>query len=568
MDQTHYDVVVVGSGAAGSFAAKALTERGLEVLVLEAGPSISERDFGVASTGSRSAGIQLGMRIRAQLSGQSQQSRTFLYRDHSRHLFVNDREHPYTTPPDKPFLWIRGKQLGGRLHTYGRVLLRWSDYDFKAASRDGRGEDWPLAYADLAGFYSEVERFLQLRGCEDHIPNLPDGQFVGPAKLTAAERLFKAKTEARWPDRRPIAWRYMPPNPKRVPQPLLAAMETGRLRIRTDAIAHRVLTDPATGLATGVEFVDRRTRRTDAVSAPAVMLCASPIETVRLMLNSVAPKHPNGLGNSSGVLGRYFMDQVPSLISGSVPGFQGVEVDDTVPPDPFYGASGGVYVPRFTNLDGQARQSFVRGFAFQGTIGRIPVDAGAPAKFAMMGFGEMLPYADNRISLNPRRRDAWGMPLPHISCAMHENEFALLREQTRAATEMAQNAGFQVDYVGSLLGLEEFGEGAFPEADWFSRMMFRSHFKRSMSLGAAIHECGGARMGSDPAKSVLNRYNQCWDAPNVYVTDASCFPSGGCAGTTLTVMALTIRASRHLARRVGAGEPERPRSPQPANPVD
>jgi choline dehydrogenase-like flavoprotein len=551
MDQPSYDAIVVGSGASGSFAAKELTERGLEVLVLEAGRSISVGDFGVADADLRSSGIRLGMRIRAQLAGQHVQSRALLYRQHSRHLFVNDREHPFSTPADKPFLWIRGRQLGGRLHTYGRVLLRWSDYDFKAASRDGHGEDWPICYEELAPFYSQAEQFLQLRGCADGLANLPDGEFVGPAKLTTAERLFKKKTEMRWPDRHPIAWRYMPPNVKRLPQALVAAMETGRMTLRTDAIVRRVLTDPTTGLATGVEFVDRLSKQIETVSARAIMLCASPIETVRLMLNSDAPKHPNGLGNRSGMLGRYFMDQVPSLIAGSVPEVMGSEFDDTVPPDPFYGTSGGVYLPRFANLDRITNSEFARGFSFQGTIGRLPVVKNTPARFALMGFGEMLPYADNRVSLSQSKRDAWGMPIPHISCSMHANELALLREQMSAIKEMVGNAGFLIDYSGSQLGLEEFGQGAFPEEDWFSRLMFRRNFKTSMSMGAAIHECGGARMGKDPAQSVLNPHNQCWDAPNVYVSDASCFPSGGCAGTTLTIMALAIRSSQHLANSVG-----------------
>lgn len=548
MVQVRYDAIVVGSGASGSFAAKELTAQGLHVLVLEAGRNITAADFGEMSRNPRGNGIQLGLRARAMLAGQAIQSKAMLYREHSRHLFVNDRENPYTTPSGKPFLWIRGKQLGGRLHTYGRVLLRWSDYDFKAASRDGHGIEWPISYADLEPYYGEVERYLELRGCVDGVANVPDGEYVGPAKLTKAERLFTAKTRERWPDRHPIAWRYMPPNAKRVPQPLTAALETGRLTLMTDAIVRRVLTDPATGLATGVEFVDRLTKRVETVSAGAVMLCASPIETVRLMLNSDAPKHPDGLGNHSGVLGRYFMDQTPSLTFGSIPEMTGFEVDDTVPPDRFYGTSGGVYIPRFTNLDRTTNSAFARGFAFQGNMGRLPVGPEAKAKFILMGFGEMLPYEDNRVRLNGRKRDAWGMPLPHIHCAIHENERVLLRAQGEAIKEMAGNSGFDVDYTGSQLGLEEFGRGAFPDADWFSRLMFRRNFPRSMSMGAAIHESGGARMGSDSANSVLNAHSQCWAAPNVYVCDASSFASSGTAGTTLTIMALAVRASRHLAK--------------------
>lgn len=553
MDSKRWDVIVVGSGAAGSFAAKELTEHGLEVLLLEAGRNITPEDFKSDFAGPREKGIQLWARARAALTGQPIQSKVAFYGRQQRHLFVNDSEHPYTTPPDQPYLWIRGKQLGGRLHTFGRMLLRWSDYDFKAASRDGHGIDWPISYADLAPYYDRAEAFLGVRGCPEHIRNLPDGNFVGPSKLTAAEKDFKVKTEKSWPGRTATSWRYMPPNGKRVPQAILAAKETGRLTVRTDAIVRRVLTDAVSGKASGVEFMDRSTHEVHVAKSAVVMVCASAIESVRLLLNSANERHPNGLGNRSGALGRYFMDQVPNLILGTVPGRTGWEADDTVPSDPFYGVTGGIYIPRFENLDKVTNPKFARGYAYQGTIGRLFARDGRPAKFGIMGFGEMLPHPDNTITLNHSRKDAWGVPLPHISCMMRENEVAMLREQSRSIKEMALNAGLDIEFVGSYLGLEEGPGGAFPDVDPFSRTLFRLNFRKSMTLGAAIHESGGARMGDNPATSVLNAHNQCWDVPNLFVTDASCFPSGGSAGTTLTLMALTIRASEYIARQHAAG---------------
>lgn len=554
MDSKQFDVIVVGSGASGSFAAKELTERGLEVLLLEAGVNITPDDFKTDFGGPREKGIQLWARVRATLTGQPIQAKVAFYGRQQRHLFVNDKEHPYTTPSDKPYLWIRGKQLGGRLHTYGRMLLRWSDYDFKAASRDGHGIDWPISYADLAPYYDRAEEFLGIRGCPERIPNLPDGKFVGPSKLTAAEKEFKEVTEATWPGRRATSWRYMPPNGKRVPQMILAAKETGKLTVRTDAVVRRVLTDTAGSRATGVEFVDRLTHEVHTASAAVIMVCASTIESVRLLLNSANERHPHGLGNSSGVLGRYFMDQVPNLILGTVPARTGWEADDTVPPDPFYGVTGGVYIPRFENLDQVTNPKFVRGFAYQGTIGRLFSRDGSPAKFGIMGFGEMLPHPENRITLNASRTDAWGVPIPHISCSMRENELAMLKEQSKAIKEMVRNAGLDFEFCGSYVDLEEGPNGAFPDADPVSRTLFRLNFRKSMTIGAAIHESGGARMGSDPATSVLNAHNQCWDVPNLFVTDASSFPSGGCAGTTLTLMALTIRASEFIASQRAAGQ--------------
>lgn len=554
MNKNNYDVVVVGSGAAGGFAVKELTERGFEVLLLEAGRPIGFDDFKVDFKGPREKGIQLWARAKAALKGQPIQSKVALYAKQLSHLFVNDREHPYTTPKDAPFLWIRGKQLGGRLHTYGRMLLRWSDYDFKAASRDGYGEDWPISYSELAPYYDQVENFLGIRGCTDNIRNVPDGKFVGPSKLSVAEREFFAKTIEQWPERHPISWRYMPPNIKRVPQPILAAKETGRLTIRTDAVVERVTTCPISGRATGVNFIDRNTRQAHSVSANIIMLCASPIETVRLMLNSAGGKHPAGLGNASGVLGRYFMDQVPSIIMGTVPGHKGAELDDSVAPDPFYGVSGGVYIPRFENLDTTTNSAFLRGYAFQGTIGRLYTPENRDAKFGIMGFGEMLPHYDNSITLNPAKRDRWGIPLPHIRCTLHDNEIAMLNQQVQSIEAMTANANLKLEFSGSSLGLKEGEGGAFPDANWISRLLFRMNFTKSMVMGAAIHESGGCRMGADPKHSVLNEYNQCWTAPNVFVTDASSFVTGGCAGTTLTVMALTVRACEYVDRQRRSGE--------------
>jgi choline dehydrogenase-like flavoprotein len=552
MSEKQFDAIVIGSGAAGSFAAKELTQRGLEVLLLEAGPNITEADFKNAPANPRPKGMDIKTRALATLQGQPIQSRAAFFGGQLKHLLVNDRKNPYTTPADKFFLWIRGRQLGGRLHTYGRVVLRLTDYDFKAASRDGAGEDWPISYADLAPYYDQVEEFLGVYGNQDHLRNLPDGKYAHKPKLTAAEQAFKATVEGKWPERSVVSWRYVAPNLKRVPLPLLAAAETGRLTIRTDAVVKRITVDPGTGKATGAEFIDRLTKKTETVSANVVMLCASTIESIRLLLNSASPKHPNGLGNSSGILGRYFMDQVPSLMFGTVPSVKGWELDDSAPADPFYAPSGGIYIPRYQNLDSVTNSDFKRGFGIQGIIGRGPVPDNSPAMFGLMGFGETLAYRDNCVALNPKRKDAWGIPVAHIKCSLTENEHALLREQMRAVREMVDACGYRIDFSGSTLGLENEKE-AYPNADPISRFLFRKSFKKSMAVGAAIHECGGARMGADPAKSVLNSYNQCWDVKNLFVTDGSSFPSSGTAGPALTIMALTVRACDYAAREYKDG---------------
>lgn len=550
MHGKRYDALVIGSGAAGSFAAKELTERGLEVLLLEAGPDITEEDFKTPDQ-KKQKGINLKSRALAVLKGQYIQARIGFFSDQFKHLFVNDFQNPYTTPSDAFYLWIRGRQLGGRLHLYGRVLLRMTDYDFKAASRDGFGDDWPISYSDLAPYYSQVEEFVGVYGTCDSIPNLPDGKYCNPPKLTAVEQEFKAKVESIWPDRKVTSWRYAAPNLKRVPVAILAAKKTGRLTVRTNAIAKRITIDPSSGKATGAEFVDRLTKKTETASADAVVVCASTIESVRLLFNSACSKHPNGLGNSKGVLGRYFMDQCPSQIYGTIPGTEGWEIDDSAPPDPFYTPAGGIYIPRFQNLNGVTNSKFKRGFAYQGAIGRGFVPEGKPAIFGIMGFGETLPYYENNISIG-RRKDAWGIPAPHIQCQLQQNEHDLMREQVRAIQEMVSACGYKVIFSGSSMGLED-EKNVFPDADWLSRFMFRKSFKKSLAVGAAIHECGGARMGSDPAKSVVNGYNQCWDVKNLFVTDGSCFPSSGTVGPALTIMAITSRACDYVAHELKTG---------------
>ena len=547
-----YDAIVVGSGATGGFAAKELAERGLETLVLEAGPALDEELFhkraGMEAIGSMS-------RVRAALGGQHIQARASFFSPDKRFLFVNDWKNPYTYPPDDFYLWIRGRNVGGRFLSWGRVALRMSDYDFKAASRDGIGEDWPICYDDLAPYYDRVEQFLGIVGTTDGIRNLPDGKYVAKAGLGRVETRFKEAVEARWPERKVVPWRYVAAhatpadeaNAKRTTSPLAAAAKTGRMELRPNAIVRQVIIDPASGKASGVSYLDAETKQLRTVSANVVVICASTIESVRLLLNSACAKHPNGLGNSSGLLGRYFMDQIPCLVFGSVPGNDGFElVDGTSPAD----NHGGIYIPRFQNLDRSDYPAFARGFNVQGIAGRGYVPEGHPALFGFMGQGEMLPYYENRVTVSPQKKDAWGVPVPHIELSMKDNERKMLRSQLDCIKEMVRVAGWSIDFAASLLGLDD-QDKLLPNATWFERFMFRRSFRKSMALGAAIHECGGARMGDDPAKSVLNGYNQCWDAKNVFVTDSSCFVNNGTCGPTLTTMALTVRACEYIAQEYG-----------------
>ena len=547
-----FDAIVIGSGAGGSIAVKELTERGMDVLLLEAGRDLTEADFVPPPPKSpRPLGMDLHLRAKAALAGQHVQARRSFFSETSNRFLVNDRENPYSTPRGAPYLWIRSRMLGGRLNAYGRVLQRMSDVDFKAASRDGIGEDWPISYADLEPWYDRVEKFVGVYGNEDGVVHPPDGKYVGPARLSDVEEEFKEKVEGRWPERRVITWRYAAPNLGRVPRGIAAARETGRLTTRTDAVVSRIVVDDRTGLADGAIFVDRATKREHRVFADVVLLAASTIESLRLLLSSSSARHPNGLGNSTGLLGRYFMDQTVAMAFCAVPDHPGYWLrDDSAPPDPFYAPAGGVLIPRWVNMGPEDDEDFARGFSFQGAGGRFPVPEGVPTSFGIGAAGEMLPSFDNRIAL-ARRKDAWGVPIAHIRCVLSENDEKIVRAGTTALREMVEHCGYQVNFLASVLGLES--KQVFPDASPLHRFVFRNGIGRSLAMGAAIHECGGARMGSDSRSSVLNGVNQAWDVPNLFVTDGSSFASSSTVGPALTIMALTARACEFIAREHAAG---------------
>ena len=558
MSTDHFDAIVVGSGATGGFAAKTLTERGLSVLVLEAGGPLPEAKFEAANK-AQFAAIGSWARVKAGLNGQHKQALTSFYSPEKAFLFVNDREHPYESPQDF-YLWLRGRKVGGRFLAWGRVALRMSDYTFKFKSHEGAGFDWPIAYADVAPFYEKVERFLGVVGNDDGIAYCPSGTYVKPAGLSKAEQKFKAAVEGTFADAKVMAWRYVRKEAtpvdgqrNRTTAPLVAAAAAGHLTLRANSPVERVNTDPRSGKATGVTYIDATTGQRHEVRASVVVLCASTIESIRLLLNSKGEKHPQGLGNSSGLVGRYFMDQMLTLGFGTVPGFKGGElVDGTVPWD----NHGGVYIPRFRQLKKPGEHGYAGGFNLQGIVGRPMLPPHMDSVFGLTGHGEILPHADNRVAL-ASRRDRLGVPVPAVHVRLRDNDLKLLRDQVQTQKTAMKAAGLSTDFLISPLGID--ADGPFmPNAKWYERLMFRLAYKRSVAVGGAIHECGGARMGSDPKTSVLNPMNQVWDAPNVFVTDSSCFVTNGTCGPTLTTIALTVRACEHIAAEYGHSPDLRP----------
>ncbi len=556
MQRRDFDAIVVGSGISGGWAAKELAERGLRTLVLEAGGPIDPvRDYVMLT---QPWELQFrGWRDRARQERERPvQRRCYACDEWSEKFFVRDDQNPYTTAEGKPFLWIRSRQVGGRSIVWGRQVYRWSDLDFEANARDGFGTDWPIRYADIAPWYDHVERFIGVSGQEENLPQLPDGRFLPPMALTCAEQFVKDGMARRFGRERVLtigrcailttehrgraACHYCGTCERgctthsyfsSLAATLPAAQATGRLTLRPWSVVHSVVYDPRRGRASGVRVIDAETRETVEFRGRIVFLCASALETARILLNSRSERWPHGLANSSGELGRNLMDHtMGGGASGTIPGFEDRDVFGRRP--------NGVYVPRFRNVTA-SHPDFVRGYAYQGGAGRAGWGRGSsmagfgaelkqvlrtPGPWSMnfYGFGECLPRRENFVELDPERVDAWGIPALRVHCGWSDNERAMLRDMSVAAAEMLEAGGARdiAPYV------------------------------QDNPPGLTIHEMGTARMGRDPRTSVLNAWNQCWDVPNVFVTDGACMASSANQNPSITYMALTARAAAHAVESV------------------
>ena len=527
-----WDLIVIGSGASGGWVAKEAAERGARVLMLEAGRRLDPvADFPAPDHegGSR---VSILTRVMAILKGQQVQARCMSFTPQTAHLFLNDRRNPYTTGPGARFNWYRSRQVGGRLHLWGRNALRISDLDFKAAAADGFGDSWPVCYDDLAPWYARVEEFLGVTGEAAGIPNLPDGFYSGPHPLTGAERRLLAEMADKWPDRPATTCRIIHHMPDRMPPPLTAALATGRFELRSGAVVERIETDAETGLATGVTYIDAGGRDRITVTARHVAVAASTIESVRILLNSRGGRHPAGLGNSSGNLGRYLSDHLMVFRAGTLPEIEGMGPDH----DPYdFGQQSGIYIPSFRNVGGNDGRGFLRGYALLGSVGRLE-----PGWF-FMAIGEVLPRADNRVEIDPAKRDAWGIPVAKVTLTHSDNERAMIRDMNESLKEVSETFGLPDDLLGresliSKLAYKLAGPLVYtPEG--------------ALIPGSSIHETGGACMGDDPRRHVTDARNRLHDAPNVYVTDSASFPTNPFHNPGLTIMALSARAGAQIAER-------------------
>ena len=545
-EQNTFDVIVIGSGITGGWAAKEFCEKGLKTLVLERGRNVEHiKDYPTANKFPWMFEHRLNVTQKQMAENPIKSAASD---EASAIFFVDDKEHPYIQ--EKPFTWVRGYQVGGRSLTWGRQCYRYSDLDFEANLKDGIGVDWPIRYKDLAPWYEYVENYVGISGKNEGLAHLPDGNFLPPMEMNCIEDYFSEKIRSHykdrlvtigrvanlskgWNGRGPCQYRnlcsrgcpfsgYFSSNAATLP----SAAATGNLTLLPDSIVVEIMYDARNDRAEGVRVMDAYTKQVTEYYARIIFINASTIATAAILLNSVSSRFPDGFGNSSGQIGHNLMDHFTG--TGAEGEFEGFT-------DKYYYGRRpvGIYMPRFRNISNEtARKDYIRGFGLQGMGGRATwkiqgsrlegfgkdfkekLLQPGPWVLWMGGWGETLPYFDNKVVLDEKQKDQWGIPLVKIDYQYHENEETMKKDILTSIEEMLSIAGFK-------------------------NVKSYSHLQPG---GSAVHEMGTVRMGRDAKTSVLNGYNQMHDIKNVFVTDGSCMTSSGTANPSLTYMALTARA--------------------------
>ena len=557
MADNTYDAIVIGSGISGGWAAKELTEKGLKTIMLERGKNIEHVKDYVNATKGPWEFAHRGGRTEEMIKDYPVLRRDYPLNEMNLDWWVDEKESPYTEV--KRFDWFRGYHVGGRSLLWGRQCYRWSDFDFEANAKDGIAIDWPIRYKEIEPWYTYVEKFAGVSGSTENLPQLPDSHFMPAMEMNCVEKDVSARVKQHYENKRqmiigrtanitePIQERsnckyrnkcwlgcpfgaYFSTQSSTLP----AAMKTGKLTLRPWSIVTKILYDKDSKKATGVEVLDAETNKTYQYFAKVIFLNASTFNSTWILMNSATDIWPDGLGSSSGELGHNIMDHHLGVgASGTVEGY-----DDKY----YYGRrANGIYIPRFRNLFGDKRD-YIRGFGYQGgasregwTRGIAEMNIGGDFKDALSepggwtmgigGFGEILPYHENKITLDKNKKDKWGLNTLSFDAEWKDNERKMREDMKNDAMEMLTAAG-----VKNVSGFN--GDG---------------------TMGRGIHEMGTARMGKDPKTSVLNKWNQVWDAPNVCVTDGSFMVSSNCVNPSLTYMAMTARAVDHAVDELKKG---------------
>ncbi len=557
MAEQHFDAIVIGSGISGGWAAKELTEKGLKVLMLERGRNIEHVKDYVNANKEAWDYPHHDRKTQEMIANNPVRDRDYPLNESTFDMWANEKENPYTEV--KRYDWFRGYHVGGRSLLWGRQSYRWSDLDFEANAKDGVAVDWPVRYKDIAPWYDYVEKFAGISGNRDGIPVLPDGQFMPPMDMNCVEKDVAKRIKDFYKGQRamiigrtanitqPLEGRsncqfrnkcwlgcpfgaYFSTQSSTLP----AAMKTGNLTLRPWSIVTKILYDKDKKKATGVEVLDAETNKTYVYNAKIIFLNASSLNSAWILMNSATDVWEGGLGSSSGELGHNIMDHhLGAGANGKIDGYE----------DKYYFGrrANGIYIPRYQNVNGDKRD-YKRGFGYQGSASRegwgrqiAEMSIGGDFKDALtepggwrmgiMGFGEVLPDHANFVTLDKTVKDKWGLNVLKIDAELKENELKMRKDMQADAIEMLTNAGAK-DVKG---------------------------YDANGVLGRGIHEMGTARMGADPKTSVVNKHNQIWDAPNVFVTDGSFMTSAACVNPSLTYMAFTARAADYAVSELKKG---------------